>query len=264
MVISLTNGKKVLSFLSETSVQRAVEKTKVWAKNYVPPSKPIDLNKARRTEAIAKNPDAVPLCHQYWAKLQEEGALKRPYPYRTVDYHGRFNTFNDVLIKGKAGIWDMQTVVFCDEQGRTVKEVVTEADIHFKRLRPTKEPVTVYRVVGEKTCEGDMKYYNRAFNAKKGDVITMPEYAYFAGGRQYSDVYMGNEGRGIIYEMEVPAGARVSHSGDIVNGKLDDWGAELVTPRGSQMEVLEAKLLEDGSKYFKLRYILPKEPWRAQ
>lgn len=263
-MLSISNGKSISYLLSESGMQRALEKTLAWAKEYKP-KKPVSVsNQTRLAQAKAKNPDAVPFCHQYWAKLQKEGALRRPYPYRTVDYHGEFNSFNHVLIKGKAGIWDMQTVVIGDQQGRTVREIVAEADIHFKRLRPTKEPVTVYRVVGEKICEGDMKYYNKAFNAKKGDIITMPEYAYFAGGRQYSDSYMGYKGRGIIYEMEVPAGARVSHSGDIVNGKLDDWGAELVTPRSSQMEVLEAKMLEDGNKYFKLRYILPKEPWRTK
>lgn len=260
MFISVKAGEKVSHFLSNKSFENALNKTKEWAKNF----KPQPTNKTRLAAAKAKHTDIVPFCHQYWAKLQADGALTRPYPHRVVDQHGKFHTFNDVLIKGKAGIWDMETVVFGDEQGRMVKEIVKEADIHFKRLRPTKEPVTVYRVVGEKPpfFTEEVKYYNKAFNTKKGDIITMPEYAYSAGGREYSDVYMGYEGRGIIYEMEVPAGARVSHSGDIKNGKLDDWGAECVFPRGSRFEVLESNILEDGSSYKRIRYILPDEPWR--
>lgn len=262
MVISLTNGKKVISLLSEASVQRAIEKIKVWAKSYVPPSKPVDLNKARRAEAIAKNPDKVPFCHQYWADAQAEGIL-RPRRHRVVDSHGELHAFNHLFVTGQGSRNFQDTMSLVDK--RIIRDVVRETDWQFKCLEPTKESVTVYRVVGEKPpfFEQEVKLYNKAFNVKKGDIITMPEYAYFAGGRQYSDVYMGYEGRGIIYEMEIPAGARVSRSGEIVNGKLDDWGAELVIPRSSQMEVIETKMLENGSKYIKLRYILPKEPWRA-
>ena len=40
----------------------------------------------------------------------------------------------------------------------------------------------------------------------------MPEYAYAAGGTEYSDVYKGYEGRGVTMEIFVDKGARVSHS----------------------------------------------------
>lgn len=124
--------------------------------------------------------------------------------------------------------------------------------------------MTVYRCVGEKPpfFEQETKLYNKLFNTKKGDIITMPEYPYAAGSTRYSDVYKGWEGRGTTLEIEVPQGARVSHSGDIVDGKLDDWGSECVFPRSSRFEVLESKVLEDGSAYKKIRYLLPDEPWR--
>lgn len=249
MVISLKFGQKVSYFLSNSSVENALNKTKQWARNFTPPPS----NQTRRVAAMAKNPDKVPLCHQYWANLQARGDLKS-YPHRIVEQHGKFNTFNGVLVKGRAGCWDFDMI----------KDIVKESDIHFKRLKPTKQPVTVFRCVGEKLpfLTEDVKYYNKAFMSKKGDKIIMPEYAYAAGGTEYSNVYKGYEGRGITYEIDVPAGARVSHSGDIIDGKLDHWSAECVFPRGSQFEVIESKVLEDGSAYKKLKYILPDEPWR--
>lgn len=260
MVIFIQNGKKVSYFLSNSGVENAINKVKAWAKNFTPPPS----NKTRLAEAKAQHPDTVPFCHQYWAKMQSERQLK-PYPYRVVEYHGQFHGFNHLLVKGRVNYGFEAPAFNVGDGSLRLKDVIREADRQFKALKPTTETMTVYRCVGEKPpfFEQDAKLYNQLFNTKKGDIITMPEYAYAAGGTQYSDVYKGFEGRGVTLEIEVPQGARVSHSGDIVNGKLDNWGAECVFPRSSQVEVLDSKVLEDGSAYKKARYILPDEPWRS-
>lgn len=260
-MLSISNGKSISYLLSETGMQRALEKTLAWAKNFKPKKTILPSNQTRIAQAKAKNPDAVPFCHQYWADVQAEGIL-RPHRYRTVDSHGELNSINHLFVTGQGSRGFQDTVDIADK--RIIKDVVREADWQFKSLRPTEEPVTVFRCIGEKPefFKLESQLYQKLFNTKKGDIITMPEYAYFAGGTKYSDVYRGVGGRGVTIEMEVPAGARISHSGDIVNGRLDSWGAECVTPRGSRLEVLESKVLEDGSGYKKVRYILPDEPWR--
>lgn len=260
MVISVKTGQKVSHFLSNVSIENALNKTKAWAKSFTPPPS----NKTRLAAAKAKNPDAVPFCHQYWAAMQKERQL-RPYPHKTVEHHGQFNGFNHLFVKGRVS-YGFEAPAFNVGEGELlIKDVVREADRQFKCLKPTNEPVTVYRCVGEKPpfFEQETKLYNKLFNTKKGDVIMMPEYPYAAGGTQYSDVYKGWEGRGTTLEIEVPKGARVSHSGDIKDGKLDSWGAECVFPRSSRFEVLESKVLEDGSCHKKVRYLLPDEPWRV-
>lgn len=257
MFISIKAGEKVSHFLSKTSIENALSKTKAWAKNF----KPRPTNKTRLADAKAKNPDIVPFCHQYWADAQAEGIL-RPHRYRTVDSHGELNGFNHLFVTGQGSKSFQDTMGFSDN--RIIRDVVRETDWQFKSLKPTEEAVTVFRCIGEKPefFETESKLYQKLFNKKKGDIIYMPEYAYFAGATKYSDVYKGVGGRGVTIEMEIPAGARVSHSGDIVNGRLDSWGAECVIPRGSRAEVLESRVLEDGSCYKKVRYILPDEPWR--
>lgn len=257
MVLSVKIGQKVSYFLSNTSIDKALNKTKSWVKSFTPPP----TNKTRLAAAKAKKPDAVPFCHQYWADAQAEGIL-RPHRYRTVDSHGELHGFNHLFVTGQGSRNFQDTIGIGDK--RIIRDIVRETDWQFKSLKPTEEAVTVFRCVGEKPpfFEQEAKLYNKLFNTKKGDVIMMPEYPYAAGGTQYSDVYKGWEGRGTTLEIEVPKGARVSHSGDIVNGKLDDWGAECVFPRSSRFEVLESKILEDGSAYKKVRYILPDEPWR--
>ena len=265
MVISIKFGQKVSYLLSRSGIENAIGKVKRWARSYTPPPVELTPNQARRAEAMAKNPDRVPFCHQYWAKMQSEGAL-RPYPYRVVENHGQFNSFNYLFVKGRVNYGFDSPAFAVGDGSLMIKDVIRQSDIQFKRLRPTEEPVTVYRCIGEKPpfMENDAKLYKKLFDAKKGDIITMPEYAYAAGGTEYSDVYKGYEGRGVTMEIFVDKGARVSHSGDIVDGKLDNWGAECVFPRGSRLEVFDSKVLEDGSCYKKVKYILPDEPWRTQ
>lgn len=259
MFISAKIGNKVSYFLSNTAMGNAVSKAKAWAKSFtLPPT-----NQTRRAAAMAANPDKVPFCHQYWAKMQSEGAL-RPYHCRIVEHHSNFNSFNHLFVRGRVNYGFDEPAFGVGDGNLLIKDVVREADRQFRALKPITEPVTVFRCIGEKPpfFEQEVKMYNKLFNTKKGDIITMPGYAYAAGGTQYSDVYKGFEGRGVTLEIEVPAGARVSHSGNIVNGRLDDWGAECAFPRGSRVEVLESKVLEDGSAYKKVKYILPEEPWR--
>ncbi len=86
----------------------------------------------------------------------------------------------------------------------------------------------------------------------------MREYAYATSDKSYANVYLPN-GKGITYEIEIPAGARVSRTGDI--GKTD----EIVFPRSSRFECLNTQRIQDkDSDYLliKLRYILPEESWR--
>lgn len=263
MVISVKTGQKVEYFLSNSGIKEAVNKVKVWAKTYTPSKPKLTPNQQSLAKGQVANSDKVPFCHQYWAKMQKEGNLK-PFPHKTVQDHPYFNSFNHLLVKGRVN-YGFDAPAFAVEDGSLmIKDIIRRADMQFRSLKPTEQPMTVYRCIGEKLpfFEQDVKLYNKLFNAQKGDIITMPEYAYAAGGTKYSDVYKGYEGRGVTLEIFVDKNARVSHSGNIVDGKLDNWGAECVFPRGSRLEVLDSKVLEDGSCYKKVKYILPDEPWR--
>lgn len=83
----------------------------------------------------------------------------------------------------------------------------------------------------------------------------MKEYAYATSDINYANGYLTNN-RGILYDIEIPKGARVSVVGD--NSATN----EIVFPRSSKFECVGKEHVQDANNDYmkiKLKYILPPE-----
>lgn len=212
---------------------------------------------AKATPSAPKITEAKDLfCHQYWAKMQEKGYLKEAR-HSSVDMHGYLNGINHHFITSpNPKHMDLPAVGI----ELTPREMITLSDVQFKALKPTTEAMTVYRGIGEKPdFFSEYKLYKQRLGIKKGDVIDMKEYAYATSDKSYAQVYMPNNS-GIMYEIEVPKGARVSQQG---SGTSTD---EIVFPRSSKFECTGTERIKDENNDYlkvKLKYLLPNEPWRT-
>lgn len=187
---------------------------------------------------------AKPFCEQLWKGID----LKQ---YRracgNVTHHGFLNGINHHLTT-HVSPEDMNRVFF--GTGLTPKEMIILADAEFKALPKTTEKIRAFRCIGEKPefFKQDYARYIKSLEFKKGDIIRMPEYAYATSDINYARVYLPNK-RGILYDIEIPEGSRVSIIGRGINN-------EIVFPRSSRFECL-GKDAKDGVTTFKLRYIQP-------
>ena len=80
----------------------------------------------------------------------------------------------------------------------------------------------------------------------------MREYAYATSDIEYARGYLTND-KGILYDIEIPVGARVSLKGYGVNN-------EIVFPRSSKFECVgtqRVKSQEEDYLCVKLRYVIP-------
>ncbi len=191
-------------------------------------------------------------CHQYWRKLAEEGRVRQS-PYReSVSLHSELNGINHHLIMSPYPT--QMDEVFNGRFHLTPREMITRTDIEFKNLKPTSEPITTFRCIGEKPeFFSEYPLYKKRLDVKKGDIIDMKEYAYTSPEAEFSKNWLPN-GKGILYEIEIPQGARVSISGN-----------EIVTPRSSKFLCLDAKRITNENEDYikvKLRYLMPEESWR--
>lgn len=122
------------------------------------------------------------------------------------------------------------------------------------------QKLNVYRCIGEKPdCFSEYPLYLKRLGVKKGDIIDMKEYAYATSDISYAKVYMPNN-RGVLYEIEVPKGAKVSRTGII--GEQD----EIVFPRSSKFECVDVKQVKDVNNDYlnvKLKYIVPEDVFNA-
>ena len=76
----------------------------------------------------------------------------------------------------------------------------------------------------------------------------MPEYAYATSDINYAKVYLPND-KGILYDIEIPSGSRISLTG---YGKNN----EIVFPRASRFECI-GKEEANGTTIIKLKYVQP-------
>ena len=196
---------------------------------------------------ITKNPEAKnikPFCQEFWESVD----LKR---YRrvcgSVTYHGHLNGINHHLTSG-VNPQDLNEVFI--NTGVTPKGMIEITDAEFKVLPKTKEKIIGYRCVGEKPefFVKDYARYQKSLKIKKGDIITMPEYAYATSDVEYAEIYLTNK-KGIKYIIEIEPESRVSIIG---HGKNN----EIVFPRSSKFECLGTE--QDGEVLLvKLKYIKP-------
>lgn len=229
----LTSGLKYIKYLGKTSkVGANVSKT------------------------LKETPPKELFCQKYWKDALDEKLIINSNK-TSVQNHGLLNGINHHLILSP---YPKQMDMKACNSNLTVREMIRETDFEFKSLKPTTKKMITYRCIGEKPeFFSEYKMYQKAKNIKKGDIITMREYAYATSNKNYAEVYLPDK-RGIYYEIEIPEGSRVSRIGEL--GSND----EVVFPRSSQFECLDTSHIKDGTSDYiliKLRYIQPKEYWRT-
>lgn len=231
--------------------------TKVCGSKFV--SKIARVVKHEQPAQILKQAEQVenkPLfCHEYWKACQEQRIIRQTNK-ESVSLHGHLNGINHHFINSPS-----PENMNKDFMGiGTPREMISLTDIEFKNLKPTEKPLKVIRCIGEKPdFFSEYKLYKKRLDIKAGDIIDMKEYAYATSNKSYASGYLTNN-RGIMYEIDVPKGSRVSRTGNETCG-------EVVFPRSSKFECTGTEQVKDTDNNYlivKLRYIQPNEPWRSR
>ncbi len=137
---------------------------------------------------------------------------------------------------------------------RTILSKIVKTDAEFEKLPPLEHEQVVYRGRAynriRKNCNGDFKIVE---NAKVGDVIVPDEgYSYTGFDSSVLNGY-GSSSNGILYEIRLPKGAKVSRNSE-------HWIAhkgEAVMPRGAKYKVLYKNVDKNGLTNIVMEYILP-------
>lgn len=195
-------------------------------------------------------------CHQYWADARKEGIILQSNK-ESVSLHGQLHGINHHFILSP---YPKQMDMKFMNTGLTPREMISIADTEFKTLKPLEQKLNVYRCIGEKPdFFSEYPLYLKRLGVKKGDIIDMKEYAYATSDISYAKVYMPNN-RGVLYEIEVPKGAKVSRTGIV--GEQD----EIVFPRSSKFECVDVKHVKDANNdylHVKLKYIVTEDVFNA-
>ncbi len=145
-------------------------------------------------------------CHQYWKEMTDKGIVKQTMA-KSVSLHEYLNGINHHLIKSP---YPKQMDEELINLTITPRQMITKSDIEFKNLKPLKNNLTVFRCIGEKPdFFSEYKLYQKRLNIKRNEIIDMKEYAYATSDLQYARCYLPND-KGIIYQIEIPKGAKVS------------------------------------------------------
>ena len=206
------------------------------------------LTKQKPTVSIKAKETSKPFCEQYWNALREKGLISQTNK-ESVSLHGHLNGINHHFINSP-NPKSMDEVFFFTKL--TPRQMITKTDIEFKRLKPTEEPLKVYRAIGKKPeFFSEYPLYQKRLNIKKGDIIDMKEYSYATSDFSYASVYMTNN-QGIMYEINIPKGSGISRVGAGFNN-------EIVFPRSSKFKCTGTeKIKDDKNDYLlvKLEYLI--------
>jgi len=193
---------------------------------------------------IARCENKPLFCQQYWANIRKQGKLST-FEYKSaVPNHGHLHDLNPFLVRGG------------DKPIPEFEKILKTYDIDFRRLPETTETIVGYRGISKKLeWDSDFGRYTNLLNSKKGDVIYMPEYAFFAPDRAVAERHMPGWGGDILIEAHFPEKSQLSIYSD-----------EFVARRGSRFECLGKEIVKDeNNDYTKiiLRYILPDNSFKA-
>ncbi len=192
-----------------------------------------------------------PFCEQYWENWVKNGLLRQSKK-DCVSLHGHLNGINHHFIS-HANPADLDNKFFATKI--TPRKMISRTDFEFKIIAPTDQKIVAYRCIGEKpNFFREYGLYKKSLNVKKGDTVVMNEYAYATSDLSYANTYMTNR-RGILYEIEIPEGSKVSRTGYGVRN-------EIVFPRSSRFKCIDTeKIKNDNEEYLrvKLQYIKPKD-----
>ena len=188
-------------------------------------------------------------CEQYWKRVMKKTKPKAAYDTKVstdFDLYSVNNFFMDVNPEAKE---TLETNI-----DMPLSKFISVTDKEFKKLPPTKKDLVLWRGIEEPSKDSKYRHalFERAYNCKKGDVITMPIYAYASNeirtALSFAEVKANK--KSIVYEIQVPQDSRVNKYG-FYN-----------FPRCSRFECLDNKdIASDNGAYkqISLKYIQPKE-----
>ena len=178
-------------------------------------------------------------CEEYWAR-QSIKALFKPKRLEHVSRYFDLHDVNYLLLGYMNHNFNANSKLYADSPPVTVKDAISLSDREFKMLKPIRKNLTLWRGI-----EGNYVFperFQKAYNAKAGDIIYMPEYAYASQLKMHAERFA----KGLLYEITVPKGAKLSKK------------SNYIFPRYSKFECLA---VEDKEYYrlIKIKYLPKKE-----
>ncbi len=197
--------------------------------------------KILNTNLISKiTPNVKPLfCEEYWAKQSIKNLFK-PKKLEHVSYYFDLHDVNYLLLGYINPNFNANSMLYADSPPITVKDAISISDREFKTLKPIQKKLTLWRGI-----EGSYVFperFQKAYNAKVGDIIYMPEYAYATELKIHAESFA----KGLLYEITVPKGAKLSKK------------SNYIFPRYSKFECTGVEE-KDVYRLIKLKYLPKKE-----
>ena len=188
-------------------------------------------------------------CEQYWERVMKESKPKAAYQTNVSTNFNLYHVnsfFMDVKPEAKKAL---ETLI-----DMPLSKFISVTDTEFKQLPPIKKKLVLWRGIEEPSEDSKYRHalFEQAYNCKKGDVISMPIYAYAGKEKRIALTYaeVKAKKKSIVYKIKVPKGSKVNHYG-FYN-----------FPRYSQFECLDTQdIIKDDMNYKQilLKYIQYKE-----
>ena len=148
-------------------------------------------------------------CEEYWAR-QSIKALFKPKRLEHVSHYFDLHDVNYLLLGYMNSNFNANSKLYADSPPITVKDAISLSDREFKMLKPIRKNLTLWRGI-----EGNYVFperFQKAYNAKAGDIIYMPEYAYASELKMHAERFAN----GLLYEITVPRGAKLSNKSNYI------------------------------------------------
>ena len=187
------------------------------------------------------------LCEQYWKNKPKIRMLKRQNGFDNISFFDIHDT-NHYLVANK---FMSREKIESFTKPYSIEDVIRITDEDFKRFRPLRNKLTVYRGIRMPDKDNGVLYsrFQQAINLKKGDTFYMPEYA-FTAAIETAENYTGVNNKGILFEIELPRGTKTNME-----------SSYHVLPRASKYECVsneetdeyyfvKVKLINDKNKSF--------------
>ena len=187
-------------------------------------------------------------CERYWKKAPK--LSKRDY----VELESALYNVNLKLLTGNKP----SSQEFLRRYELPFSKIIALTDKEFKALNKIKKTITVYRGISEPRETDNpifKKMYQDSLSLSENDIMVSRGYTFASIERRLAELFgLFSNKKGILYEINVPKGSRMSQR----------WG-EVIFPRYSKFKCVETKEINDeNGKYVlkKLNYILPDKKFK--
>ena len=188
------------------------------------------------------------LCEQYWKKKPKLSMLKRQKGFDNISFFD-IHDANHYLVADK---FMSKEKIESFTKPYTVEDVLRITDEEFRRLRPLKSKLTVYRGIRKPDEENGVLYnrFQQAINLKKGDVFYMPEYAFTVDGIEIAETYTGVNNKGILFEIELPKGTKTNRDSSYhILSRASKFEC-LSNEETDEYHLIKIKLIDNKNKSF--------------